>query len=352
MQVANHVARQTVNAASLPRTSAFGRFVIARAIASTINRNDPAGVAETFQRVFPGYAAKELAYIQRANEVGAGSTTTWGAELVGDSPSAQFLEAVRYSEVLGRLPGVLDVPPRVSFGAADGLFAAGVVGEGAPIPLYAPSFDRLTISPIKVAGLGVASVDLLRRGNAAQVVGTGLRNAVVKATDGALLSSNSYGLLNGLSPVGTGAADVAAINFQVHALLQSLTGADLTQVAFVCTPEIAVALSLIRLDIGPPAFPTVTVKGGTLAGVPLIVSTGAPADTLVAIDGSALVKSDEGIELDFSRNATIQQSSAPTGSAVTPSAATAVKVSTFQNEAVAIRVVRSVGWELRRGQTR
>jgi hypothetical protein len=247
----------------------------------------------------------------------------------------------------GRLPGALDVPANARFGAADSLFAAQVVAEGAAIPLSSASYDSIIVTLIKVAGLAVITNDLARRANGAQIVGNGLRDAVVKATDSALLSTASYGLFNGVAAAGDGAADVDEIDYQLHAMLTGMTGADLASTVLVCSPAVAVALALVR-DGLTLAYPNVTVRGGTLAGLPLLVTTGAAASTLYAIDGSAVARSDGGVELDVSTSASLEMASDPMGSIATPAAATKQVVSLFQNEARAVRVVRPIGWKLRR----
>jgi hypothetical protein len=333
------------SAKNLPRTAAFGR----KAIASFIAARDGVPLLTVYEKRFP-YARRDLELFIKANEVPAGSTTgtTWGHELDADGSDAQFLQAVRYREILGNLPGVLDVSAKTKLSAADALFAAEVVGDGLPIPLSPANYDDVTVQPIKVAGLAVITNSLAQRSNAEQIVGNGLRDAVVKATDTALLSSQSYGLLNGVSAAGTGASDIDEIDFQLHALLTGMTGADMASTVLVCNPATAIALSLVRDVAGSPAYPGVTVDGGVLAGLPLLVSAGAAAQTLYAIDGSAIARADVALEIAVAKSATLEMSSAPTGEVITPASASQNSVNLFQADARAVRVVRVVGWSLRR----
>src|SRR5262245_48085951 len=109
---------------SSPRVAALGRKAISVWGASFSN----VGAVEEHKRRFPNHS-KELPLVIRANEVVGGNTGAWGAELAGDGTDADFLAAVNFYSVNGRLPGVLDVPPNRATPAADGLFGAQVVGD-------------------------------------------------------------------------------------------------------------------------------------------------------------------------------------------------------------------------------
>ena len=329
---------------SLPRTAAFGRLAIARFVSAQTRE----GLAQAHARLFP-----DKPYVLRSNEVPGGATSgTWAGELAQDSASGEFLSAVNYVSVDGQLLryGATDVPANRNLGVLDGYFAAGVLAEGDAIPLHEPSYANVAVDPIKIAALAVITNDLVRRGNGVAVVGTGLRDAMARATDTALLSTSAYGLRYGIAASGDGAGDSDEVDFQIAAMLNTgLASADLASTVLVCTPAVATALAIMRNSVtGMQAYPAVTVTGGTLAGLPLVVSAGAPAATLTALDAAAIVRSDLGVSIEVSSDATIEMASDPAGSITTPTAQAKQKVNLFQNEAKAVKAIRVIGWKAKR----
>jgi hypothetical protein len=63
---------------------------------------------------------------------------------------------------------------------------------------------------------------------------------------------------------------------------------------------------------GTQAVPSTSVTGGTLQGVPVIVSASAPAGTLTLIDAAAVLLADDGeIDISVSSEANVMLDSAP-----------------------------------------
>lgn len=331
-----------------PRSTGFGMLLASLMLALADGRPSNAA-AEIARKRFP-YAKQLNQIITRANEVAGGNTGGWGSELATDDPVTQFLGAVQYREVLGRLPAVQTVPPNVRMSALSSEALGYVIAEGVAAKLSAPAFSAaVSVNPLKVVALFAFTNDLLRRGQTVgQAVGYAALRAVVKATDAALLSTASYGLLSGITPIAAGGASPVDIDFDLAELLASLMGADYETTALVTTPAVAVGLSLIRHETGEAAYPLVTARGGTLAGLPLLTSAGCPAGHLVAIDGSALVKGGDAILPEVSRSASLEMSSAPVGNVTNSTGQTQNPVSMFTTDSTAAKLVRTIGWKLRR----
>jgi hypothetical protein len=87
--------------------------------------------------------------------------------------------------------------------------------------------------------------------------------------------------------------------------------------------------------------PTLGLKGGSIYGIPVIVSN-TVGDRLIALDASQILYADDGgIEVDVSNNATVQLDSAPTD----PTVAATVLVSLFQLNLIGLKVTRFVTWK-------
>src|SRR5690606_32411936 len=130
----------------------------------------------------------------------------------------------------------------------------------------------------------------------------------------------------------------------VHELLASLTGANMETTALICDTRTAIGLALLHDSVGSPAFPNVSVTGGSIGGIPLIVSAGAPANVLAAIDGSALAKSEGGISVATSSAASIAMDDDPSADVETPTGESGKVVNLFQAESTALRTIREIGW--------
>ena len=108
-------------------------------------------------------------------------------------------------------------------------------------------------------------------------------------------------------------------------------------------PATALALSLKRTSADLPAFPGITVMGGTLFGVPVITSSHCPGSTsggnlIVLLDADSILLADDGeIGISVSDQGAIQLDSSPSSSA-------AALVSLFQNNLIGIRASRAINW--------
>jgi hypothetical protein len=108
--------------------------------------------------------------------------------------------------------------------------------------------------------------------------------------------------------------------------------------------------------LGNPAFPGVTVSGGTLGGIPLRVSQylanngGSGGAPFILVDESEVFLADDGsVTLDASEQASIEMSDTPAGSSIATVAASSTNlVSMWQTNSIALRAERFIWWGLRR----
>jgi HK97 family phage major capsid protein len=154
---------------------------------------------------------------------------------------------------------------------------------------------------------------------------------------------------NGAKITSTGSS-VTQIDADLTSAIQALVNAEmpLSTATWVMAPTTAAALSLKRGSGGAPAYPGITVRGGSLCGLPVLTSTsctatGSPGERFIALveAGDILYADDGQAEISISGEATLQMNDAPSGG-------DQQGVSLWQNGLAAIRATRFVNWQARR----
>lgn len=288
--------------------------------------------------------------------VAAGGTTDagWAAEL---SPyrglTAEWADLVRHQTFFGKLPYV-----RAAFNTAtvvSNVFSASWVTEGAAIPFSKNALAKTGQLPMKkVAGLVAFDDEIFESWSPAteQNITDRMTTAAIYATEYSALDPNiaattaaPASLLYGVSPTQTTGGSASQVVADFRVMLQRLIdgGSDLKRTLIVLSPTTALYLSALQTSNGDYAFPSLTVNGGNVWGVPVAVSSaaaqvGSPATHLVAaIDGAKVVVADDGIVLfDASRATSLQMADAPSGAAN--------GVSMFQTHTRVLRVVKVMNW--------
>jgi hypothetical protein len=97
---------------------------------------------------------------------------------------------------------------------------------------------------------------------------------------------------------------------------------------------------MMKNALGQPLNPGLTMNGGVLEGLPVIVSQYVPSGLIVLAAANEIFLSDDGqVTIDASREATLEMSDAPAGTATR---------SMFQHNEVALRAERYINWARRR----
>jgi len=120
----------------------------------------------------------------------------------------------------------------------------------------------------------------------------------------------------------------------------------------VMKPSLALRLSLMRNTLGGRDFPDINMGGGSLEGIPVVVSeniadggSSPPTNLIIAINTPEILLADDGqVSVDISREASLQMDTAPDS----PATASTVTVSLWQHNMVAIRAERGLNWVRRR----
>ena len=216
--------------------------------------------------------------------------------------------------------------------------------EGKPIPSGRIYFLAPRTAISKYAVILAMTEELLRAADA-----RGLRlveqvslRALRRGEDTLLLSStaavaqgNPAGLLNGLSAIGGGSPATLTADFSE--LWTAVEDGDPDRPFFVLSPRGAMYLATLNED-GTPLFPNLSpATGGSIYGVPVLLSRAAGAK-VVLIDAAKLAVTDEGLEVVSSTQTSVQMDNTPT-----PGASSVVSM--FMTNTAALRFVRYVHWE-------
>ncbi len=363
----NTLAPVTVKAA-IPKGTAFTRFAMAL-MAGKGNLMQSAEIAKRWADQTP-----EVETVLKA-AVAAGTTTdaSWAKPLVEyQNMASEFAELLRPATIIGRIPGLRNVPFNIKVPRQTGGSSAQWVGEGAPKPVSALGFDQILLGTTKLAGIVVMTDELVRASSpsAEAIVRQDLINTVVQTMDKDFVDPANAGtatvkpasITNGVTPVvasGTTAdhvrADVKALFGKFLTANMSLQGA-----VWIMTEMRALSFALMLNPLGQREFPDININGdsgGTFMGLPVVLSENIPAnpgagdplvgagDRIILAKANEILLADDGETLlDASSQASLQMDSAPTN----PPVAATVLVSLWQMNLVGIRAERYINWAKRR----
>jgi HK97 family phage major capsid protein len=304
------------------------------------------------------WSAKDA--ITKSIKAVVGGMTTGGG--LATPVGIDFLAALRPLTALGRLPGVRRVPARTRLLQQVGPTRAHWVAQGDAKVVCLGSFTSATLDLKTVAGLTVATEELIASADidVERALLADLLGAVALEMDIALLSPTNSGsastpasITHAAGPITVASSSIADLDAALGVAVAQLVaaGSDLRSAAWIMSPQLAAAMALLRGSGGSPAYPALGALGGALAGLPALVSVGLDGNdsdgtsSIALIDGSAIGMTEGEPQLQASRQASIEMSDTPTGDSAAPTATSLVSM--FQTDSVALRAVASVDWRLR-----
>lgn len=309
---------------NLPKGTMFARAVMAKAK----GKGSTADAVSFAKAAWPD-APEVVQYLEKAT-AGTGASGNWLENL--NTPNFvenDFIAALLPATIIGKIafrPGMFDTKLlRQLTGASN----TGWVGNTGVKPVGEQTWDFVTIPRSKIADIVVLSEDQIKTShiNSVEMVRNDLINQISKFANAQLLDpnvvavagTNPASLTNGVNDIPASAATAAALRVDLKDLLTPFAAAniDLGGVTLVTTTYVAMGISLLTNALGQPEFPTVNVNGGTLFGLPLVVSNNVPGTStgslLVAIAGQeVLLAQDGGVQVDVSREATLEMSGGAT----------------------------------------
>ena len=301
--------------------------------------------------------------------VPAGTTAdgNWAGALVGEGTNviADFVEFLRPRTILGRfgqngVPSLRNVPFNVPLVGQTSGGQGYWVGEGKAKPLTSFGYERNILDIFKVANIAVVTEELLRRStpaaeglirdNLADAIASRLDTDFINPAKAAVAGVSPASITNALTAVVSVGGDADAIRADVRALMATFIAAQNapTSGVWIMGTLTALSLSMMVNPLGQPEFPGLSMNGGTFQGLPVIVSDYIGAGVVVLANASDIYLADEGgVQVDMSREASLEMADNPAHNSDTPTGATSL-VSMFQTNSVAFRVERFINWKRRR----
>lgn len=254
--------------------------------------------------------------------------------------SVSFLNALQTRSVLFYLlnNGARRVPPRTKISLTTAISVGTVPGEGRPAVVSKLSFDGAGLSvPTYAVAYSVLNNELndSLTTEATATVNTAIADGVAKAVDASALTTlTTDAHTDSYSGGATGADALASLRM----MAQSVPIGSASRLVFIAGSAVPAMAACLESG-GVPVFPQATLTGGTLLGVPVLVSDGLDSDTLCLIDASGIVGAidDPPMEVSVSRQAPIEMSDAPGSNALTGQGAQ--MVSMFQTNSVCLRAL-------------
>lgn len=360
---------QVKNTQKLEPGIAFARAAKCLALGSLEHRN-AVDIAKSVYGDREDVVAATQSLLTKAAVAPATTTdATWAKPLVGAESSvfADFVEFLRPQTILGRfgqggVPSLRRVPFRTRLISQTSGGAGYWVGETKPKPLTKFDFSGTTLAPLKVANIAVASMEVIRDSSpAADVIirdqlAAALRERLdIDFIDPAKAASSGVSpasILNGSANTAASSGnDADAVRFDIQTLFGMFIAANNapTSGVWVMPATVALAMSLLQNPLGQAEFPGIGMTGGSLFGLPVIVSEYVPTDSggaVVALvnAGDIYFADDGGIDVSMTTEASLEMSDTPAD----PVAASTVLVSLFQHNLVGFRAERSLNWARRR----
>lgn len=305
--------------------------------------------------------------------VAAGTTTdpTWAGNLVDyTNLSSEFIEFLKPRTIVGQfgagnVPSLRRVPFNVRIPGKTSAGSAAWVGEGYRKKVTKSGYEAQTLTWAKIAAISVVTDELSRFSDPAiqTLVRDDLADAVIERMDvdfvdpdkavGTGASASPASITNGVTPIPSSGTDADSVRADIAALWAEADATNLptASAVYITDAKTARALSLLRNPLGATEFPGVTMAGGSIDSVPLIVSNYVPSDSsgslFILAFASEIYLADDGVvTIDLSKEATIFLDDDAANA--TPTAAQLVSM--FQTNQTAIRAERYCRWQKRRPQ--
>ncbi|MBB2692180.1 UNVERIFIED_ORG: hypothetical protein GGI62_003350 [Rhizobium esperanzae] len=268
--------------------------------------------------------------LKAAVAAGTLADPAWAGQLADmAAASSAFLQGLGGRSAFAALLD-LGVLTRAPLGSSVGAVAEGVVGavtgEGKARPVSRMSLRGDALTAQQADAIIVLSREVIENSSAAAqaFVSRQLRRAVAKALDVGFFDR----LVTSSTPSFTSSGDHVS---DLKTMLDAVNGGE-GRLCWAASPDVANGISLLNDGRG-----TASPEGlSEFLGVPLAVSPGLGAGTLVLIDGDRVLAEIESLGVDISRFATLEMSDEPTNNAETPTATDLVSL--WQVNAVGIKI--------------
>lgn len=303
-----------------------------------------------------------------------GGTTTlsgFASQLVEyQRMASEFLEYLMPQTVIGKfgqngIPDVTRVPFNVELSSMTNIGTAAWVGQGKAKPVTRQTYANLTLGITKIAAITVLTDELLRLSNPRADVLT--RDALAKAVtyrmnydflDPAKAAESNVSpasITNGatnFAASGTGDADDIVADMQKALGYFNAANIPAAGLVWIMPSMVALALSNKLNAFGAQQYPSMTMRGGTLGGIPVIVTDYITSDvtsgsTVILASAENILLADDGvIVIDASNQVSVEMQDSMTSDATSGTGASLVSM--WQTNSTAFRAERWINWRTAR----
>ena len=339
---------------NIPKGIPFARMVMCLGAA----KGNELAAADLARRVYADDAriAKYLELKAAVPAAYTGDGDGWAEDIAEPNTiSTEFIEFLRPNNIVDRLA---DQMTRVPFNVKVARDTTGMtgywVGENLPIPMTSTVYDTVTLGKTKVGSIAAMTKEQMRFSNisAETAIRNNLGGAVNARMDTSFVSADAAaagvspaGLLDGVSALASAGDTADNARTDLVNLFEPFSTADISRsrLVYVTTENIGYALRIMKSSLGVFEFPE--VREGNLDGRPLVMSNHVSGGDLIAISAPDILLADDGeisvelsdqVSLEMLDASLVQDGTAGTGASLW---------STWQNEAVAIKITRYVNWQ-------
>jgi HK97 family phage major capsid protein len=349
MRGGQSTATQSIQVKSmLPKGTAFTRYVQAK----IVGRGSLSDALEYAKQWKDSTPEVEL-MLKAAVNPGTIAEPAWAAPLAVTQPFNDFLDLLRPETLLGKIPGLRQVPFNISIPIQTGGGTYAWVGEGAPKPVGNLQFSSATLGVAKAAGIIVISEELAKistpsaemtvRNDMIKGMAQYLDQQFIDPTVAAVTNvspASVTNLANGFATAGT-SGDNARTDIKKAITLLTAPNYPISETVLIMSEANAFALATALTTNGVAVNPNITSKGGNILGVPVVTSQSAGSVVALVHAPSILYADDGGVNIDVSREASVEMNTTPTS----PVTASAAYVSLWQMNLVGLRAERFINWK-------
>ncbi len=344
---------------ALPKGHAMARSVICLVNAQG-NKFHAAQLAKQYYRDTPEVE------MELKGTIAAGDTTTSGfaSQLIPSAVQTDFIELLRPATLIGRIPGLKRVPFNVSVPVETGGSTFNWVAESNPKPVSAMTFSSATLRWAKAAGIVVITKELAKFSSpsAEQIIKDSmvkqcsqfLDEQFITDTVAAVTNVSPASILNGKSAAAaTGGSTPGDALYDIDVAMKAFVANNQNPMDAVILMSASNAYSLASAQNSLSSgriFPDLTINGGSIGGIPVVVSQSVGARLVVVNASEILFADDGGVEISVSDQASVEMSSTPIAGEASPITG-AVLQSFWQRNLIGIRVERFISWSRARSSS-
>lgn len=245
-----------------------------------------------------------------------------------------FSPFLRSSSLFFRLweEGLTRVPLRQRISLISAVATGFVAAEGAAIPVSRMEVEGAGIERRKSNALVILTNELMRSMGTAgdALLARELRRSVSASVDEEFIDI----IADDVTPLPSTGTDAIAAARDLAALMTVVNATSESRLIFAMARDVAISAATLTTAGGQFVFPEMSVAGGTMLGVPAMVSDGIEPGRLMLIDATGLCGDAEAITIEVSGDTSIQLETEPDGNSVTPAATELVSM--FQTNSSAV----------------